>query len=256
MNAGGTAFPHLFSPIQLERHRVRNRMFITGHMTMTVTGGVPSEQQAASYEARAKGGVGMIVMEAAAVYPTGVRGGSVIDATRDDCVPGYARIAEACGAHGVPVMSYLHASFLIPNTNRRSDDIRACIGCNQACIGHAQEGYPISCIQRRETGRENTYGTLKLTARRKRIFVAGGGPAGMKAATVAAEGGHDVTLYEAAPRLGGQALLAQLRPGRTETTLERELEGWPGDVHLAGDCLAPRTVEEAVLESLQAGSAV
>ena len=454
MNAGGTAFPQLFSPIQLGRHRIRNRMFITGHMTMMVTGGVPNEQQAAYYEARAKGGVGMIVMEAAAVHPTGARGGSVIDATRDDCVPGYTRIAEACGAHGVPVigqlfhagremtfrgdgtrvvtyapsvvpserhkvmprempaslileivkghgdaaarfqragligseivanMGYLHASFLNPNTNRRSDaygggfenrlrfireivtdvrdkcdgehilglrislgemshdgltpelvteicqaldddgavdyfnviggsstdaagslhivppmsvepgylgpvagrlkalvkapvfvagrinqpheaekilrhgwadmcgmtranicdpeiaakaragrsdDIRACIGCNQACIGHEQAGYPISCIQRPETGRENTYGTLKLTARRKRIFVAGGGPAGMKAAAVAAERGHDVTLYEAAPRLGGQALLAQLLPGRAEfggivTNLAGEVE--------------------------------
>ena len=78
----------------------------------------------------------------------------------------------------------------------------------------------------------------------------------MKAAVVTAEGGHDVTLYEASPRLGGQALLAQLRPGRTETTIERELEGWPSEVHLAGDCLAPRTAEEAVPEGLQAGWAV
>ncbi len=80
-----------------------------------------------------------------------------------------------------------------------------------------------------------------------------GGTAGMKAAVVAAQRVHDVTLYEASPRLGGQALLAQLRPGRTETTLERELEGWPGEVHPAGDCLGPRTAEEAVLEGLQAG---
>ncbi len=80
-----------------------------------------------------------------------------------------------------------------------------------------------------------------------------GGTAGMKAAAVAAQRGHGVTLYEASPRLGGQALLAQLRPGRTEATLERELEGWTGEVHLAGDCLAPRTAEEAVLEGLQAG---
>ena len=246
MNAGGTAFAHLFSPIQLGRHRIRNRMFITGHMTMMVTGGVPNEQQAAYHEARAKGGVGMIVMEAAAVHPTSARGGSVIDATRDDCVPGYARISEACGAHGAPVIGQLfHAGC--------SDDIRACIGCNQAYIGHEQAGYPISCIQRRETGRENTYGSLKLTARRKRIFVAGGGPAGTKATAMAAERGHDVTLHEASPRLGGQALLAQLRPGRTEITLDRELEDWPGDVHPAGDCLAPRTAEEAVLEGLQAG---
>ncbi len=83
-----------------------------------------------------------------------------------------------------------------------------------------------------------------------------GDTAGMKAAVVAAQRVHDVTLYEASPRLGGQALLAQLRPGRTEATLERELEGWPGEVHLAGDGLAPCTVDEAVPESLQTGWAV
>ena len=60
-------------------------------------------------------------------------------------------------------------------------------------------------------------------------MVAGGGPAGMKAAAVAAERGHDVTLCEASARLGGQALLAQLLPGRAEfggiiTNLTREME--------------------------------
>ena len=48
------------------------------------------------------------------------------------------------------------------------------------------------------------------------MLVAGGGPGGMKAAAVAAERGHDVTLYEASVRLGGQALLAQRLPGRAE----------------------------------------
>jgi len=98
----------------------------------------------------------------------------------------------------------------------RIDDIRACIGCNQACIGHFHMGLPISCIQHPETGRELAYGTRKLAAKGRRILVAGGGPGGMKAAAVAAERGHAVTLYEAGPRLGGQALLAQLLPGRAE----------------------------------------
>ncbi len=47
-------------------------------------------------------------------------------------------------------------------------------------------------------------------------MVVGGGPAGMKAAAIAAERGHHVTLYEAERRLGGQALLAQMLPGRAE----------------------------------------
>jgi len=113
--------------------------------------------------------------------------------------------------------------------NNQLDDIRACIGCNQACIGHSHGGHRISCIQHPETGRELEYGTRGKTDVPKKILVAGGGPAGMKAAAVAAERGHRVTLYERSARLGGQALLAQLLPGRAEfggivTNLNREME--------------------------------
>jgi 2,4-dienoyl-CoA reductase-like NADH-dependent reductase (Old Yellow Enzyme family)/thioredoxin reductase len=111
----------------------------------------------------------------------------------------------------------------------RRDDIRACIACNQACIGHSHKGFAISCIQHPESGREREFAARVPAERPRRVLVAGGGPAGMKAAAVAAERGHEVTLYEAAPRLGGQALLAQLLPGRAEfggivTNLARELE--------------------------------
>ena len=117
----------------------------------------------------------------------------------------------------------------VKSAEGRLDDIRACIGCNQACIGHFHLGYPISCIQHPETGRELDYGSLKPAARPKRVMIAGGGPAGMKAAAVAAARGHRVTLYETAGRLGGQALLAQQLPGRAEfggivTNLTREME--------------------------------
>ena len=109
----------------------------------------------------------------------------------------------------------------------QTDDIRACIGCNQACIGHFHLGFPISCIQHPETGRERLYGIRRPTGRPKKVMVVGGGPAGLKAAAVAAERGHDVTLYEAAARLGGQVLLAERLPGREEfggaiTNLSRE----------------------------------
>jgi NADPH-dependent 2,4-dienoyl-CoA reductase/sulfur reductase-like enzyme len=109
------------------------------------------------------------------------------------------------------------------------DDIRACIACNQACIGHFHMGYPISCIQHPETGRELKYGKLQPAAVKKKVLIAGGGPGGMKAAAVAAARGHEVTLCEASPRLGGQALLAQLLPSRAEfggivTNLTREME--------------------------------
>jgi len=119
---------------------------------------------------------------------------------------------------------------LMPNKtdSGHSEDIRACIACNQACIGHFHKGLPISCIQHPETGRELQYGQLAATARRKRVMVVGGGPAGMKAAAVAAQRGHEVTLYEATAQLGGQVLLAQLLPRRSEfggasTNLQREM---------------------------------
>jgi NADPH-dependent 2,4-dienoyl-CoA reductase/sulfur reductase-like enzyme len=90
-------------------------------------------------------------------------------------------------------------------------------------------GYPISCIQHPETGRELKYGKLQPATVKKKVLVAGGGPGGMKAAAVAAARGHDVTLCEASARLGGQALLAQLLPSRAEfggivTNLTREME--------------------------------
>lgn len=111
----------------------------------------------------------------------------------------------------------------------RAEDVRACIACNQACIGHFHKGLPISCIQHPETGRELIYGQPKASVQRKRILVVGGGPAGMKAAAVAAQRGHCVTLYEASAQLGGQIQLAQLLPRRSEfggasTNLQREMQ--------------------------------
>ena len=119
----------------------------------------------------------------------------------------------------------------MPNKTARGalEDIRACIACNQACIGHFHKGFAISCIQNPVSGRELRFGTLSPASRRKKVMVVGGGPAGMKAAAIAAERGHDTALYEAERRLGGQALLAQMLPGRAEfggiiTNLKREMD--------------------------------
>lgn len=143
--------------------------------------------------------------------------------------------AEAIIAKGqADVCGMTRALICDPQMPNKSDsghaeDVRACIACNQACIGHFHKGLPISCIQHPETGRELLYGQPKPSARGKRILVVGGGPAGMKAAAVAAQRGHRVTLYEASAQLGGQVLLAQLLPRRSEfggasTNLQREMQ--------------------------------
>jgi len=136
----------------------------------------------------------------------------------------------------------------------RLDDIRACIACNQACIGHMHMGYGISCIQHPETGREIQFGKRKPLEKKKKIIVAGGGPGGMKAAAVAAERGHEVTLYEKSTQLGGQTLLAQMLPGRAEfggivTNLTREME-------LAGVTIRRNTEVDRALVEREAPDAV
>ena len=97
----------------------------------------------------------------------------------------------------------------------RSEDIRACIGCNQACVGHRLTHHAISCIQNPVTGRELEF-RPRSTRPRRLVWVIGGGPGGMKAAVTAADQGHEVVLYEKQPKLGGQVNLAEKLPGRSE----------------------------------------
>lgn len=445
-------FPHLFSPLRIRGKVLKNRIMSTGHDTSMPTDNLVNDQLVAYHTARAKGGVGLIVLQVAGVHDSARYTSHVLMATDDACIPGYRRIAEACHAEGTVVLSqvfhpgreimessdgllavayapsaspnerfrvmprelsqamideivqgyadaarrlhsagidgvevvashgYLPAQFLNPRVNRRGDgyngdldarlrftreviaavraatdddfiiglrisaderdpegltedeslqavkslqnqldyvhivagtsaslggaihivppmaieaaylaseagtfkrsleiplfvtgrinqpqeaelivargqadvcgmtralicdpqmpsktesghaeDVRACIACNQACIGHFHRGYPISCIQHPETGRELIYAERQMATQRKRVLVVGGGPAGMKAAAVAAQRGHEVTLCEATGQLGGQVNLAQLLPRRAEfggasTNLQREMQ--------------------------------
>lgn len=82
--------------------------------------------------------------------------------------------------------------------------IRLCTGANQGCIDRSGL-FPITCIHNPEVGEEIRFRKLERAfVERKRVLVIGGGPAGMKAAEIAARRGHDVTLAEAGDRLGGR----------------------------------------------------
>jgi 2,4-dienoyl-CoA reductase-like NADH-dependent reductase (Old Yellow Enzyme family) len=92
------------------------------------------------------------------------------------------------------------------------EDIRPCVACNQECIGRIATDAPIGCVHNPAGGREAQFGPLRPVATRRVVAVVGGGPAGLKAAEVAAARGHDVVLFEAADQLGGQVRLAAAAP--------------------------------------------
>jgi 2,4-dienoyl-CoA reductase (NADPH2) len=97
----------------------------------------------------------------------------------------------------------------------RTDEINTCIGCNQACLDHTFSFKRASCLVNPLACHEEEL-AIGRTKRPKRVAVVGAGPAGLSAATVAAQRGHEVTLYEAHDRIGGQFNLAQLVPGKEE----------------------------------------
>ena len=97
----------------------------------------------------------------------------------------------------------------------RVDEINTCIACNQACLDHSFQNKRASCLVNPRAAHETELVYLK-TKKAKKIAVVGGGVAGMSAATVAAERGHNVTLFEAAKEVGGQFNLAKVVPGKEE----------------------------------------
>ena len=97
----------------------------------------------------------------------------------------------------------------------RSDEINTCIACNQACLDHAFESKIASCLVNPRACAETQLNYTK-TNTPKRIAVVGAGPAGLACASVAAERGHRVTLFDASPKIGGQFNLAKMIPGKEE----------------------------------------
>ena len=107
------------------------------------------------------------------------------------------------------------AEFVNKAREGREDEINTCIACNQACLDHTFTGQEVSCLVNPRACHE-TLLNYAPTDSPKRIAVVGAGPAGLGYATVAAQRGHAVTLFDSAAEIGGQFNLAKRVPGKEE----------------------------------------
>jgi 2,4-dienoyl-CoA reductase (NADPH2) len=96
-----------------------------------------------------------------------------------------------------------------------ADEINTCIGCNQACLDQIFNGRAASCLVNPFAARETRW-VLTEAEEKKRIAVIGAGPAGLSAALTAAQRGHQVTVFEASDRIGGQLNYARVVPSKEE----------------------------------------
>jgi 2,4-dienoyl-CoA reductase-like NADH-dependent reductase (Old Yellow Enzyme family)/thioredoxin reductase len=125
-------------------------------------------------------------------------------------------ILERGDADFVTLGRALHADPDMPRKigEGREAEICACVGC-LTCSELLGRNEPVLCLANTHAGRERET-AIRPTARRRRIVVVGGGPAGLEAARVLALRGHAVIVLERGAEPGGQLLLSRLVPGREE----------------------------------------
>ena len=107
------------------------------------------------------------------------------------------------------------AEFVRKAAEGRADEINTCIGCNQACLDQIFDGKLASCLVNPRACRESEM-PLTMAQSPKRLAVVGAGPAGLAFAVTAASRGHRVTLFDAAPVIGGQFNIDKQIPGKEE----------------------------------------
>ncbi len=105
--------------------------------------------------------------------------------------------------------------FAIKAQQGRTDEINTCIACNQACLDHVFSKKTASCLVNPRACHETEL-LITPTKNAKSICIVGAGPAGLAAATTAAQRGHSVTLIDSASEIGGQFNMAKQVPGKEE----------------------------------------
>ena len=136
-------------------------------------------------------------------------------------IPDVATARHAIASGKVDMVGMTRAHMTDPHIVRkivegREDDIRPCVGANY-CLDRIYQGGAAYCIHNGATGRELTMPHDIPTAEtRRKIVVVGAGPAGLEAARVSAERGHEVVVIEAANAAGGQIRLTAQTPRRRE----------------------------------------
>lgn len=136
-------------------------------------------------------------------------------------IPDVATARHAIASGKVDMVGMTRAHLTDPHLVRkiiekREEDIRPCVGANY-CLDRIYQGGMAFCIHNAATGREQTMPHIVSKAQtRRKIVVVGAGPAGLEAARVSAERGHEVIVFEAANNAGGQIRLTAQSPRRRE----------------------------------------
>jgi len=99
--------------------------------------------------------------------------------------------------------------------DEKEDEINTCIGCNQACLDHVFQQKVASCLVNPRACHETEL-NYNPTSHPKKIAVIGAGPAGLSSASILAQRGHKVTLFDKADEIGGQFNIAKQIPGKEE----------------------------------------
>jgi len=142
----------------------------------------------------------------------------------------------------------------------RSDEIATCIGCNQACLDHLFQRKVASCLVNPRACHETELNCIP-TEKRKKIAVAGAGPAGLSFAIAAAMRGHAVTMFDRNDRIGGLLSVAVEVPGKEEfkETLRyfrKQLEISRAELRLSCEASAKQLLAEAYDEIVLAAGLV